>query len=534
MLNTRTSSASLALAVAASLCSDVARAQCGWGLCGAVTPPGQHAQSSLLHFARALAADGATVIAGSPGYSAAYPASGQASISSWNGAAWEIEAVLTPSSPQAGDDFGRSVALSGDLAVVGAPLYGAGGAAFVFERHLAQGWSLVAEHLGAPGSDTGRSVALCGTTVVVGAPGLGVVTLLAPVGGAWQSSATLLAPDDDDPPAASPGFGTSVASDGLRIAVGDPEDEAVTVFEFASNNWIARSVLDVPQGFEDDGFGTAVALRESTLLVGAPGHDDDPGAAFHFALQSGQWVAGGALQPPAPFIGAEFGGAVALSAGAAIVGAPKAGGGLGASFVFDPQSAQWSLVEAIVPKPTSAKGKFGSAVAASGPWVLSSIGLDEIGLYGYSGTQATYVGAAWSASNTGQSCEPFLLGYPGQLSASLGGEHSFHASAGAGGAGSLYAILGSASGTAPGFTLGTTTVPLQPDWYFQSCLALPNQGVFAGTLGVFATNEIAYGALTVPAGLTNVAGIVLDHALVVLAPTGEFRASPPTRLEIVP
>jgi FG-GAP repeat len=514
-------------------------AQCGWGLTGQVSPPAQHASSSLLHFARSLALDGTRAVAGSPAYSSAYPAAGQAAVYQWIDQQWQIESTLDAGLPLPGDDFGRAVALRGTLAVVGAPLAGVGGAVSIFRLTFDQGWVLEGEWPGPAGSGTGRSVAIGGSGglefVLAGAPELGVLHVLEHGEQGWSLASTLMPPDDDDPPTPSIGFASSLSADGARVLIGDPNEESVFLFEHGAGGWFARAEIEVPLGFEDDGFGTAVALAGSSMLVGAPGEEvDEPGAVFVLSESSGMWSFAATLQPTGNFGGAEFGRAVALSSTTAMVGAPKSGGGLGAAFVYDALLPGWPVVETVAPKPTGAKGQFGSAVATSGPLALASIGLDEIGLFGYSGAQSTYVGGAWGVSNTSTSCEPYLLGYPSQVSATLGGEHAFHLSAGAAGPGSAYLVLGSMSGTAPGVALGDALLPLQPDVYFDASLSIPNQGIFSGTLGVFGPSGTSYGAVTIPSALPGLAGITLYHALVVLGPAGALSISKPSALALVP
>jgi hypothetical protein len=86
------------------------------------------------------------------------------------------QAELTASDGAANDSFGRSVAISGSTAVVGAEGHQSGrGAAYVFVKS-GTAWSQQAELTAADGvtSDLfGSSVAIAGTTVVVGAQGKG-------------------------------------------------------------------------------------------------------------------------------------------------------------------------------------------------------------------------------------------------------------------------------------------------------------------------------------------------------------------------
>ena len=87
-----------------------------------------------------------------------------------NGGVWSQQAYLKASNPAEIDDFGFSVAISGDTVVVGA--FGEdNGAAYVFVRNGGV-WSQQA-HLKASNTDEfdgfGFSVAISGDTVVVGA-----------------------------------------------------------------------------------------------------------------------------------------------------------------------------------------------------------------------------------------------------------------------------------------------------------------------------------------------------------------------------
>jgi len=90
-------------------------------------------------------------------------------------------AKLTASDAAVGDWFGRSVSISGDTIVAGAPrnIFAAGpvhGAAYLFEKPLTGGWVSATETAkltardAAVGDWFGRSVSISGDTVVVGAP----------------------------------------------------------------------------------------------------------------------------------------------------------------------------------------------------------------------------------------------------------------------------------------------------------------------------------------------------------------------------
>jgi len=132
--------------------------------------------------------------------------------------------------PAAGDDFGGAVAIDGDVIVIGAPEDdddgSSSGAAYVFRfdgTEWAQEQKLTAFDADG-GDDYGYSVAISGDTIIVGAnrddlPGLsraGSVYVYRFVAGSWEHEDHLTAPDI----AADDRFGTSVAIDGDTLVVG--------------------------------------------------------------------------------------------------------------------------------------------------------------------------------------------------------------------------------------------------------------------------------------------------------------------------
>lgn len=105
------------------------------------------------------------------------------------------------------------------------------------------------------------------------------------------------------------------------------------------------------------------------------------------------------------------------------------------------------------------------------------------------------------------------------VTATAGGVQSLLLAAGAEHAGSIYLVLGSASGIAPGFELGIAHVPLNADGWLALSAAQANRLPFAGTLGVLDAAGRAGAGLVVPPLPAALAGLRLDHAFVV-APIG--------------
>jgi len=161
--------------------------------------------------------------------------SGAAYVFVRSGTTWSQQAYLKASNTGAGDEFGCSVAVSGDTVVVGAldedgSVSGAG-AAYVFVRSGTT-WSqqayLKASNPGA-GDEFGSSVAVSGDTVVVGArdeggsaSDAGAAYVFVRSGTAWSQQAYLKASrtDVDD------SFGCSVAVSGDTVVVGAQREDS--------------------------------------------------------------------------------------------------------------------------------------------------------------------------------------------------------------------------------------------------------------------------------------------------------------------
>ncbi len=129
-------------------------------------------------FGYSVAAAGGTLVVGAPYATfASAPTAGAVYVFVGSGATWVEEAILRPGDGEVGDHFGASVAILGDLVLVGAPGdddRGAdSGSVYAYER-TGSSWTRVAKLPTAPGNEDaayGVAVALDATHAVVGAPG---------------------------------------------------------------------------------------------------------------------------------------------------------------------------------------------------------------------------------------------------------------------------------------------------------------------------------------------------------------------------
>jgi hypothetical protein len=202
---------------------------------------------------------------------------------------------MTAADAQLGDQFGRSVAISGSRAVIAAiEEDGKGndaGAAYIFERSGLV-WSQkdqVRATDGAAGDVMGSAVAISGSTVVLGAPGKGlgvdrngkayvfIRKLIAPSTYDWVQQAKLSASDG----ALGDGYGTSVDVEGDRAIIGSPRSDpmgidsgSVYTYNRSGSTWVERYKVVGAGSEAGDLLGRSVAVGSGGIAMGTPGNDN--------------------------------------------------------------------------------------------------------------------------------------------------------------------------------------------------------------------------------------------------------------------
>jgi hypothetical protein len=263
-----------------------------------------------------------------------------------DGTIWSQQAYLKASNTEENDNFGFTVAISGDSLVVAAPgedsnatgingnqdnnLAGGSGAAYVFVRN-GTNWSQQA-YIKASNSDSGdgfgsnEAVSLSEDTLVVGARG-------------EASNATGIDADQDDNSAPSSG--------------------AVYVFTRAGTVWQQQSYLKASNTDEGDFFGRSVSLSGDALVVGA--HGEDSSATGSNGKQSDNSTSGA-----------------------------------GAAYLFIRNGTVWSQQDYLKASNTEADDNFGNFVAISGQTVVVAAIVEVSSATGVNGDQSDN-----SAENSG-------------------------------------------------------------------------------------------------------------------------------------
>jgi hypothetical protein len=356
-------------------------------------------------FGNAVAVSGHTVLVGAPGEASASTdvdgdqgdndasSAGAVYVFVREGAGWSQQAYLKAPNAESGDAFGRSVALDGDTAVIGATGEDSSatgvdgdlsdnsvpqaGAAYVFVRHGTT-WSLEA-YLKASNPDAndwfGHQAAISSDTIVVGAYG-------------ERSSATGVDGDQADNSALLAG--------------------AAYVFSRVGGSWSQQAYLKASNTDALDLFGVALAVSDDTIVVGAAqedsaatGVDGDQtdnsvpfsGAAYVFVRSGATWSQQAYLKASNTGMNDIFGMSVTVSGDTVVVGAPgerssatgidgdqhdNSASGSGAAYVFVRHGTSWSQQAYIKASNTEFNDVFGRPVALSGDTLaIGALGEDS-------------------------------------------------------------------------------------------------------------------------------------------------------------
>jgi choice-of-anchor B domain-containing protein len=190
--------------------------------------------------------------------------------------------------------------------------------------------------------------------------------------------------------AAQGSFGEAVAASGREIYVGQPGNVygpgVVYVFRpDARGVWRAATKLTMSGATNGDGFGSALAIAGTTLIVGSAKADSGRGAVYLFAREgTAGWRESGRITAADRQPGDGFGSTILVSGDRAFISTgPQRR--RGAVYVFRRTGDTWAAETTFAPSDTMPNAAFGSALAASGSRLM--IGSSRAD----SGTGAVYV-----------------------------------------------------------------------------------------------------------------------------------------------
>lgn len=334
-----------------------------------------------------------------------------------------LEQKLVGSGGGSLDETGTSVAIDGNLAVVGAPGNALGkGAVYVFTRSgntWAQSGKLTASD-GATSDRLGISVAIDGDTIVAGAngddvgvnPEQGSVYTFASTGATARTQTAKLTVSDG---AGSDSLGTSVAIDGDVIVAGAPNDDpsttntnqgALYTFARTGSNRTETAKLTASDGAPSDALGFSVAVDGDTVVAGAPNNDAAKGAAYTFAstgsptrTQTAKLTASDAAT------GDRMAWSVDVDGDTIVAGAYIDDVGLtdqGSVYTFARTGSNRMQTAKLTASDGAASDQLGYAVAIQGDDIVAGANLDDVGTNGNQGSAYTFARTGVDRTETGQ------------------------------------------------------------------------------------------------------------------------------------
>ncbi len=288
----------------------------------------------------------------------------------------------------AASSFASDVAVSGDFALVGASgANGAGnnltGAVYSYQK-MGGEWVFDEKFFASDGEDDdsfGASVALVGDVAIIGAPNdddpangsnSGSAYLFRHDGTNWVLEQKITASDATS----DWSFGGAVAISETVAVIGFPKQTgspggAAYVFRYNGSTWVEEKILTASDANAGDDFGAAVSVIDDVVVVGASAKSGG-GAAYVYRNTVGStWVEERILTASDGMNGDEFGSAVAVSESLAIIGAASVNGQIGAAYIFrNTEGSIWDETRISRGNPAGPAGSFGESVAISGEVAL--------------------------------------------------------------------------------------------------------------------------------------------------------------------
>jgi hypothetical protein len=301
-----------------------------------------------------VATNGSYTAAGAP--YASVGAQNDGVVYLFSNATWQQQTILLPNDPDSLSQFGNALAINGNTLFVGAPMhdsFGANaGAVYVFTFDGVS-WVQRQKLIGADTASSdrfGSALALNDGWLAVsaplhsspGSPG-GAVYLFEFDGVSWVQRYKVGAPDT----IAGDRFGSAIALDNGWLAVGVPlhrfvgsASGAVYLFEFNGTAWVQRQKFVASDTVGGDQFGSALALENQRLVIGAPLHSSNgpaSGAVYIFERATTTWIERAKLIGSDTNAGDRLGGSISIDGNTILVGAygdTAAGPATGAAYVF--------------------------------------------------------------------------------------------------------------------------------------------------------------------------------------------------------
>ncbi|MEB3827061.1 ricin-type beta-trefoil lectin domain protein [Phormidium sp. CCY1219] len=304
-------------------------------------------------FGSSVALSGNWAIVGCPGKKRqGMPFSGAAYIYQFQNGQWQQKTQVQASNLQNGDSFGCSVAIEGKVVLVGAfgnaaprsrreSGWGAG-AAYCYQLENGQ-WQYKQKLQPADltqRNQFGYSLKICEDLAIVGAcqqSNYGrneAAYIFQFQSGQWKQKQKLTPPQ---PTNGNFGISSTLSKDIAVVGNAIYGRNEVCIYQFQNGQWQYKQTLSEAAD-RRYGYGAAVALNGTTIFVGsndAPSaNNQSVGAVYRYEEQNGQWQQAHKFQPSDLASNAAFGASIALSDKILLVGASGADNATGTVYSF--------------------------------------------------------------------------------------------------------------------------------------------------------------------------------------------------------
>jgi hypothetical protein len=273
---------------------------------------------------------------------------GKAYIYFRSGASWDLQDSLTASDASPLDNFGYSVAINGDYAIVGAPFWDSTGASNF--------------------TDAGK------------------VFVYMRSGTDWNEQAVLIASN----PRTNQNFGWSVDLDGAYAVIGAPFDDQIAnragaayTFLRTGSSWSQQTKLLGVGQEGNDRLGYDVSISGDWVVTGAYYDDDsgrNAGAAYFFQRSGVTWNEQDKVTPTIDDSLHFFGLSVSIDGDYSIIGAPAPNADPadpGSAYIFNRSGTNWNLQQQISASDGLDRDWFGNSVSISGDYVVVGAPKDD-------------------------------------------------------------------------------------------------------------------------------------------------------------
>lgn len=306
---------------------------------------------------------------------------------------WGEVTRLDASDASSNDEFGISVAIDQNYAIVGAESGNSNtGSAYVFQINQGgiNNWGELAKIIASDAANNDRfgvSVGVSGNTFICGARRDFDA-------GIFSGSAYLFDRRKDEayqvvPRAVNPSISDVQLEYNILLLSGEIARIGFTVTSTIKNDYDTQYRLDASDGAADDRFGDSCDIDGDTALVGARRNDDggtDSGSAYIFYRDQGgvnNWGQVKKLTASDDSGDDQFGVSASLSGDIAVVGAFKnddVGSDSGSAYIFSRDEGgadNWGQIKKLTANDAATGDRFGISVSVSGDYVAVGAEADD-------------------------------------------------------------------------------------------------------------------------------------------------------------